>query len=140
MRVNLRDIAQAAAFDPERAIRDALGDISGVEIFHHHILVATYIEPEVTSGGIIKPDNTLAQNRFQGKAALVLLCGPNAFRDDGTTSFGGITVAPGDWVFARPADGMEVFIGGAGATSGVSCRIFADKDIYGRLPHPSMVY
>ena len=141
MRVNLREFAEAARFDPKRAILDEIADLDEVEVFHHMVLVATAIESDKTPGGIIKPDDVLAQNRFQGKAALVLKLGPNAFVDDAVSTFGGVTLKPGDWVFARPSDGVEMFIATkSGMGKGVACRLFADRDIMGRLPDPTMIY
>lgn len=141
MRVKLRDIAQAAASDPKQALLDALGDtVDHIEVFHNLVLVATYIEPEMTAGGIIKPDRTLQENRFQGKCALVLNLGPLAFKDCAVAQFGGVTVKPGDWVFVRPSDGIEMFLGGPQASDGVSCRLFEDVHIKGRVPDPSMIY
>src|SRR5713226_4533687 len=130
MRVKLRDIAQAAAIDPRQALRDALGsNVDDIEVFHNLVLVATYIEPEQTPGGIYKPDRTLAENRFQGKCALVLKCGPLAFQDCAVAQFGGVVIEPGDWVFVRPNDGLEMFLGCPQASDGVSCRLFEDVNI-----------
>jgi|SRR5579863_6588721 co-chaperonin GroES (HSP10) len=140
MRVRLRDIAAAAAEDPKRAILDVLGDIDGLEIFHNLVLVATYIEPEKTAGGIIKPDRALEENRFQGKGALVLKKGPLAFKDDGVTKFAGADIDVGDWVLVRPSDGWEMFLGGKQEQGGVCVRVFEDIHIKGRVSDPSMIY
>ncbi|SRR5258708_7460660 len=140
MRVNLRDIAQAAQRDPKQALLDAVGDLADIEVFHNLVLVATYIEPEKTAGGIILTDKTLAEGRFQGKAALVLKRGPLAFVDDGHIKFGGVTVEPGDWVLVRPSEGLEMFKGAAGAREGASVRLFEDSHIKGRVKDPSAIY
>lgn len=141
MRVDLRTIAQAATTDPKKALLDAAGDVSDFEPFHNQVLVATYIEPEKTSGGIIKPDRTLAENRFQGKAALVLKVGPLAFKEKlPHYDYGGVTIKPGDWVVVRPADGFEMFKGRAGDREGASVRLFQDVNILARVQDPSTVY
>jgi co-chaperonin GroES (HSP10) len=140
MRVALRDIAQAAAFDPKRAILDAIGDFSSLEVFGHQVLVGTYIPPERTKGGIILPDNSMAEARYQGKCALVLKVGPNAFVDDAVATFGGVKVEPGEWVFFRNSDGWEFFLGQAQAQTGASVRLIDDICIKGRVPDPSMIY
>lgn len=140
MRVNLRDIAIAAEHDPKQAILDAIGDFSGIDVFHHQVLVGTYIPPEKTRGGIIIPDKSMAENRFQGKCALVLKVGPNAFKDDSVNKFGGKTVEPGDWVFFRTSDGWEFFLGEAQTATGASVRLVEDVDIKGRVPDPTMIY
>jgi co-chaperonin GroES (HSP10) len=138
MRAKLREIAQQA--DPKQALLDAVGDISGIEVFHNLVLVATYIEPEKTAGGIIKPDRTLAENRFQGKAALVLKIGPLAFRDDTVAKFGGVSVKPNEWVVLRPNDGLEVFLVPPRSSDGVCCRLVEDIHIKGRLADPAVIW
>ena len=140
MRVRLRDIAVAATTDPKQALLDAVGDLSGVDVFHNLVLVATYIEPEKTAGGIIKPDRTLMESRFQGKCALVLKKGPMAFVDEGYIKFGGKTVEAGDWVIVNPSDGFEMFKGAAGSSDGGSVRLFEDAKIKGRIDDPATVY
>jgi hypothetical protein len=140
MRAKLREVAAAAQDDPKKALLDSIGDISGIEVFHNLVLVATYIEPEMTAGGIYKPDRTLAENRFQGKASLVLKCGPMAFVDVPGARFGGTKVEPGDWVMARPSDGLELFTVDGSKSAGTSCRLFEDVNIKGRLSDPSLVY
>lgn len=141
VRAKLREIAAAAQFDPKKALLDSLGGRqNGIEMFHNLVLVATYIEPEKTMGGIIRPDRTLAENRFQGKAALVLKLGPLAFQDDNVAKFGGVTLDPGDWVMVRPSDGMELFAVDASGGTGTSCRIFADTDIKARVSDPALIY
>jgi co-chaperonin GroES (HSP10) len=138
MRAKLREIAQQA--DPKQALLDAVGDISGVEVFHNLVLVATYIEPEKTAGGIIKPDRTLAENRFQGKCALVIKMGPLAFKDDAVAKFGGVVLQPGDWVIVRPSDGIELFKVDASGSAGTSCRLFEDAHIKGRVDDPAKIW
>lgn len=136
-RAKLREIASGE--DPKDALLEALGDISGLEIFHNQVMVATYIRPERTSGGIYLPDKTLTEDRFQGKVGLVVKLGPLAFKDAGAlVQFGGVTLQEGDWVFYRPADGLELF--SVDATGGVPCRIFEDSQIMGRVPDPAMLW
>lgn len=140
MRVKLREIAEQSGKDPRKALWDAVGDISGLECFHNLVLVATYIEPEMTSGGIIRPDRTLMENRFQSKAALVLKLGPLAFQDDGIAKFGGITVKVGDWVIVRPSDGWELYSVDGSRGAGTSCRLFEDSQIKGRVADPAAIW
>lgn len=137
-RAKLREIA--AGKDPAEALWKALGDISGLELFHSQVMVATYIGPEKTIGGIILPDKTLTENRFQGKVGLVVKLGPGAFIDDPTNGafFHGVSVQEGDWVFFRASDGMELF--SVDRTGGVPCRVFRDIDIKGRVSDPAMLW
>ena len=141
----LRKIASSyKSNDPPAVVRDCilreLGDISGLELFGDQVMVATYTRPEMTAGGIILTDSALQQDRFQSKVGLVLKLGPLAFKDDAVNGvfFGGANVAVNDWVFFRPADGMEFF--SEDRTGGVPCRVFRDRDIKGRLSDPSAVW
>jgi co-chaperonin GroES (HSP10) len=145
VRAKLREIAAAAAEDPKEAIYMALGHaMDGFEPFANKVLVATYIQPETTSGGIILPDRTLLENRFQGKAYLVIALGPLAFVNDNIAQFGPyargeeLEVKEGDWLLANPSDGIEFF--GVEGQSGVSCRVFEDTRFWSRVDDPSKVY
>lgn len=135
-RAKLREIASAD--DPKEALLEALGDISGLELFHNQVMVATYIRPEKTAGGIYLPDKTLTEDRFQGKVGLVVKVGPLAFKDDGPYKFGGVEIKEGDWVFYRASDGMELF--SVDKTGGVPCRVFEDTQIKGRVSDPAMLW
>jgi co-chaperonin GroES (HSP10) len=138
-RAKLREIAEAAQLDPKQALLNSLGDISQIEIFHNQVLVATYIAPEKTKGGIIRPDRSIMEDRFQSKIGLVIKVGPLAFKDDTLAQFGGVTIQEGDWVIAYPSDGRELFSVDA-SDGGTSCRLFADTLIKGRVPDPSIIW
>lgn len=148
MKVDLRRLAEAAAFDPAKPLLEAAGDLSDYEVFHNLVLVATYIPPPKVLKGpngedIIfhQTDRGLAEDRFQGKIGLVLKCGPLAFEDDGAAKFGGVAVQPGDWVIYRPSDGHELFIRDRSKTNeGLSCRLIEDTFVRGRVTDPSLIY
>jgi len=147
MRTNLRAISEAAAHDPAKALRDAAGDLHEIEVFHNLVLAATYIAPPKVLKGpngedvqLHLPDRSLAEDRFQGKAYLVLQVGPTAFKDAAGVAFGGKTVKPGDWIVARPSDGFELFKGDAGSKEGASVRLFEDVHIKGRISDPTVIY
>lgn len=141
MRANLRDIAAAANHDPKQALLDAAGDLSDYQVFHNLVLVATYVQPEKTKGGILLPDGSLEEDRFQGKIGLVLKKGPLAFKDDSVAKFGGVDVEPGDWVMYRPSDGIECFIRDRRhINNGLPCRLIEDSLIKGTVTDPSLIY
>jgi co-chaperonin GroES (HSP10) len=140
VRAKLRDIAQAAMTDPKQALIDAVGDISGVVMAGPRVLVATYIEPEKTKGGIIRPDNTLAEGRFQGKVGLVLSMGPLAFKDDTIAKFGGFSVKPGDWVVYRASDGFEMFFVDPNGREGTPCRVVEDQNIIAKIDDAACIW
>jgi co-chaperonin GroES (HSP10) len=152
MRVALREIAakQSRTFNdpkdkvlvgPKQALLEALGDVSWYEPFHNLVLIATYVPPETSAGGIIIPDRSLAEARFQGVAGLVLRRGPAAFRDEGHVKFYGVMVEEGDWIVYKPSDAMEQFVRKQGSGSdGVSVRLIQDIHIKGRVPDPALIY
>ena len=139
MRVALRELAQEA--DPKRALFDALGDMSWYEVFHNLVLVASYIRPEKSAGGIIRPERSIQEDRFQGKAGMVIKIGPAAFADEGHVKFYGVNVNIGDWVIYRTSDALEHFVRRVDAPGqGISCRLIQDIHIKGRVADPALVY
>lgn len=141
MRANLRAIAQAASENPTQALLDAAGNLADYEMFHNNVLVATYVRPEKTAGGVLLPDRSLAEDRFQGKVGLVLGWGPLAFKDDSVAKFGGVEIKVGDWVIYRPSDALEYFIRDRRTTGdGLPCRVIEDSLIKGRVADPSLIY
>ena len=118
------------AGDQKQALMRSVGDISIFKIMSNRVLVATYIEPEKTAGGIILPQSRAAESKFQGKIGLVLKKGPLAFKDDDSTKFYGQDVEIGDWVFYRPSDGWHFLL------KEVDCRLIEDVHIMGVVPHP----
>lgn len=141
MRAKLREIAEAAQIDPKRALLDSLPvAVKDYEVFHNRVLVATYVRPEKTKGGIILADRSLAEDRFQGKVGLVIKVGPLAFADDGAARFGGVALQPGDWVTYRPSDGIEVFFVDDNGRDATPCRQLEDIHILGRTPDPALIW
>ena len=142
MRADLRKIAEAASRDPKQALLDAAGDTSRYLVLHNLVLIATHIPSEKTVGGIILPDRTMLENRWQGKAGLVLAKGPLAFKDDKAVNFGGIEIEVGDWVIINPSDGFELFIKSSlsEGNDGVPCRLIDDINIKARVSDPALIY
>ena len=148
MRVNLRALAEAATHDPAKPLLEAAGDLADYEVFHNLVLVATYIAPPKVMKGpkgeeviFHEPDNSLSENRFQGKIGLVLKVGPTAFVDDAAAKFGGVTITRGDWVVYRVTDGFEMFIRDRRKINeGLSCRLIEDVFVRGRVSDPSLIY
>ena len=120
--------------NPADPIRKDIGDLSGVTIMSNQILVAIYVRPNVTKGGIIITDKTRDEDKYQGKVGLVLKTGPTAFKEEDGKWFGGETVQPGDWVFFRVSDGWSIDI------NGYPCRIMDDVLVRGKVTHPDLVW
>jgi len=123
-----REIAESRKDDVARHL-DALGQWDG-EVMHSQVMCMTYIQSSVTKGGIILPDDALQEDRFQGKIFLVIAKGPGAFKDDKIAQFHGMDVKVGDWVMARPSDGLEFFY------NGNTLRLFQDVDIRIKVKSP----
>ena len=122
------------ALDPKKELISVLGDTSNVEIFNNQILVAIYIRPEKTVGGIILTNTIRDEDKWQGKIGLVIKKGPSAFVDDSKNWFNGITLDVNDWVIFRPSDGWGLTI------NGIMCRLLEDTVIRGRVSHPDQVF
>ena len=121
--------------DPKQEILDKLGDLTGLQVFHNDVVVATYLRPNTTKGGIILTDNYRDEDRIQGKVGLVIGVGSNAFEPDGTWWSEG---APkiGSWVWYRPSDGFALTLNGKEG----HCRVLKDTSIRGTVEHPDMVW
>ena len=119
--------------DPANEIRKRIGDISKIEVLHNQILVGVYIRPEKTKGGILLTPQTRDEDRYQGKAGLVLKKGPLAFVDDDNNKFHGQNVDVGDWVFYRVSDGFPLVL------NGTLCRLLEEVHVKGKIPSPDVV-
>jgi len=114
-------------------IRESIGDISGLEIFHNQILVGIYMRGSKI-GNIFIPEKTQDEDKWQGKVGMVLKKGPLAFANDSTNDFKGQDVSEGDWLMYRVSDGYSVDI------NGVHCRLLEDVHIKGRVANPGDIY
>lgn len=120
--------------DPAKTIKDEMGDISDIELFHNQVLIAIYVRPEKTKGGLYLTNNIRDEDKWQGKVGLVVKAGPDAFKDASGKWFNGVSVAEGDWVYFRPSDGWQLTIHGA------LCRIIDDVDIRGKITAPDSIW
>lgn len=111
----------------------AVGDLKKLSLFSGRVLVAIYISPSKTKGGIILTDKAKQEDVYQGQVGLVLKKGPLAFRDDEVTKFHGQDVQVGEWVAFRPGDGKRIQI------NGVDCRIIEDTAIDAIVDDPTIV-
>jgi co-chaperonin GroES (HSP10) len=124
-----REIAESSKSDYRRHI-DALEEPYADTVLHSQVLCMTFIQPARTAGGILIPDKSLEEDRFQAKLFLVIAMGPGAFKDDKIAQFHDVKVSVGDWVLARPSDGMEIFY------NGNTLRLFQDVDLRLKVKNP----
>lgn len=120
--------------DPKQELLAKLGDLSGIEVFNNAVLVATYVRPTKTKSGIHLPDKYVDEDRYQGKASLVVKTGPEAFKDDTGKWFVGADIKEGDWVALRPSDGWPVSV------NGVPCRMIEDTAVRMKIDRPDRVW
>jgi len=125
------DIARSD--DPKKAILDAVGDLSGVEIFGDMVLLGIYIRPEKTRGGILRPQANVAEDVWQGKVGLVLKWGPDAFVDPESGILYDQVADVGEWCVFKVGDAWNVTI------KGLACRLVRDSNIKMKLKDPEAV-
>lgn len=119
--------------DPRADLLKKIGDISGFTLYNNQVLIGIYERPEKTAKGIILTQTSRAEDKYQGKAALILKMGPVAFAStDGYFTDGGPQV--GDWIAIRPSDGWPINI------NGTLCRMLVDEAVKLRIPSPDSVY
>lgn len=122
------------AKDPKKAILGAIGSLDEVDVFTDLVLVATYIRPEKTSGGIIRPLDTVKEDEYQGKVGLVVKTGPLAYSDFEDGPARGANAMPGSWVVFAIKDGWPVQV------NGVACRFVPYDKLRARLADPMVVF
>jgi co-chaperonin GroES (HSP10) len=120
--------------DPKEALLKELGDIKPVKVFNNQVLIAVYIRPEKTKGGIFLANQVRDEDRFQSKVGLVVKAGPVAFVEDEPKWFRDIDVQVGDWIVFRPSDGWNITV------NGVLCRMLQDTNIRMKIDTPDRVW
>ena len=131
------------AVDPRTDLQHKIGDIRHIRVLHNQVLVATYVRPERTSGGIILAQSTRKEDEYQGKVGLVIAKGPMAFRDDDRTQFHGQDVQVGEWISYRMSDGWQLIVKGKPSAENPKgeyhCRMLQDVDIKAVISSPDDV-
>lgn len=91
--------------DPKDEIWDEVGSlIDGIDVMGAQVLVAIYVRPEKTAGGIIMTSNARAEDNWQGKVGLILKMGPLAFVNDEHHNWDGSRPEVGNWIMFRVGD------------------------------------
>lgn len=122
--------------DPREALLEKIGPVDDVEVFHNQVLVAVYIAPEKTAGGIIRPDSNRDEDRHQSKVGLIIKTGPTAFQNTDEWSWPD-DMSVGDWVYFRVSDGWNCTVN---ASRDNLCRMLDDVLVRGRIKHPDQVW
>ncbi len=125
--------AVSKSANPTAEILKHVGDLSGIEIMYNMVLLAAYIRPNVTKGGIIRPDENQEEDVWQGKVGLVLRLGQDAFIDDDEVAFHGQSAEIGDWVVFKVGDAWQIQI------RDWPCRLVRDSSIRMKVADPSLI-
>ena len=132
-KVVMQRIAEQSSTPEEckKLILEQLGN-HRTEVFHSQVLVATYVPPGKTKGGIILTNNATAETRHQGNIFLVIALGKGAFKDDHIAKFHGDKLKVGEWVMGVAGDGIAMDI------NGMPCRLYQDARILMRVKDPTL--
>ena len=144
-----------------KLLEDLLPAVAGMKLQLNRCLIATYVKPKISSGGIIFTDRTTEEDRWQGKVGLLLATGPTAFRTDDVMAFADEQCATeaadnhdhaielafahygipqvGDWVAFRTSETHEIGVRVA-AGIGASCRQIFDDSIVMVLNDPTLIW
>lgn len=139
--------AKQKELDSKEEILAKLGDLSAAEVAQNEVLLAMYMRPEKTAGGIVLPHQNLKEDRYQGKVGLVVKMGAACrfVRTDAVTGVTyGIPVELHDWVVVRTSDTWSLEINADASVSDprafTLCRLVFDDQIRMKIPHPGMVW
>jgi hypothetical protein len=121
------------AQDTKQAIIDAVGDLSGIDVFNDLVLLGTYIRPEKTAGGIIRPKDNVDEDEHQGKVGLVLKVGPGANSDWENDQEAGQNAMLHTWVVFQTANTWKFQL------NGVACSIVPYERLRMRVADPMKV-
>jgi co-chaperonin GroES (HSP10) len=119
--------------NPFEEILKKVGDLSSIDVMYNMVLLATYVKPGKTKGGIILTDQTKEEDIWQGKVGVVLKLGPDAFQDDNDMSFNGQTAEVGEWVVFKVGDAWQVQV------RDWPCRLVRDSSIRMKVSDPSII-
>lgn len=142
MKLNLRELSSFGD-QREAILRLTAPALAGVDLMRNRVMIATYVIPEKTAGGIIRIDRQIEESRFQSKVGLIVKMGPAAFKFTDKMDLDNPSILPqvGDWVFYRTADTTECGISiGEDRGNGVSCRLIYDDLVHGRVQNPDSIY
>lgn len=125
--------AVAASGDFKEEVLKQVGDLGDVDIMFNMVLVACYVRPEKTSGGIYLTQTSQEEDVYQGKVGLVLKLGPNAFESDDEFDFKGQGAQIGEWVVYKVGDAWQLQVGQW------PCRLVRDSAIRMKVKDPQKV-
>ena len=125
--------------DEKQAIFDDFGpDLDAIKLPLNQVLIAIYLPPEVTKGGIIRPDVVKNEDKYQGVAGLVVKMGPHCYENTDGMDFTWTEAdicRVGDWVMFRRGEGFRVDVNKR------ECMLMhSERGIKMVLPRPDAVF
>ena len=138
IRLTPRPTGYDAAKEAHARLVEAKIDLAAYSLMTNQMLIIQHQLPAKTTGGLWLPDQTKAEDRWQGKVGLVLAMGPTCFVDDEINKFGGSRAEVGDWVVTRSVDGHEIKLGNR--SEGVICKIIRDTHVEMVVKDPDQVF
>lgn len=115
--------------DLTKEMDEALGDLSGFEVFGNEVLLGVYCRETVTRSGLLVGNTISKEDVWQGKVGRILAIGADAFPEDAKT-FNGRKPEVGDWVYHNVNETtIQHFYSGAGS----KMRVTETKDDKGRV-------
>ena len=138
---------EVPTYNAKDEILKKLGDVSGFEIAQNELLLAIYVRPEFTPGGIIQVPQTLKEDIYQGKVGLVVKIGEHCRFDRADPYTGivaGVPISLHDWVIVRPSDTWALDLNMRPdilrRDDFVPCRLVKDNQIRAKIANPAMVW
>ncbi len=120
------NVAMMHEMDPREQILDKIGDLSSYEIEETQMLLAIYLRPERTRGGIVLTASNLKEDLYQSKAHLIVKMG--------TKVECSIPIKLHDWIVIRPSDGWDLEV------NFTPCRMAFGDHIKARIDKPGAVW
>lgn len=128
---SIQEISNAE--NAKETILKSVGSLEGIDVFGDMVLLAIYIRPEKTKGGIIRPQSNVVEDIWQGKVGLVLKWGPDAFIDPNDGSLFTQVANVGEWCVFKVGDAWNITI------KDVACRLVRDVSIKMKVKDPESV-
>ena len=143
MAIIMPAVAQVTPEEDAKKYFEMAGNLADIDVFNNQVLVAVYIRPEKSAGGVLFAPSTRDEDRFQSKAGLILKVGPTAFEDPTGNWFAGVDVKVGDWIMFRASDGWQMTLchrSKSNAPINLLCRLLDDTAVRARITDPNRVY
>lgn len=150
MKASIKKLSEVDTPSQQKAlILKLLGNLSQYDVLGEEVLVATYVSSNVLrkvttkDGNVVNlyaTDKTTYESQFQGKAALVIKKGDQAWKMNYGQPYEGKEPADLTWVAIIPGDGREIFLKDIGQSEAVACRLINFRSIKLGIKDPRLVW